>query len=164
MAVATRAVGELALDRVDAAGLAEALGRTISLGAAPTPARSVSLWTELLAEDAGFVKSRAFPVVVGRAVRWLADVEAITPYRAVGRPVPSRVGEPGTPLVLAAVGDEGTSLLDPISTTPGAYAGAELEASSPEGPGPWRPYTWFLLIALALLGVEWALHQRGRVA
>jgi hypothetical protein len=34
---------------------------------------------------------------------------------------------------------------------------------SPEGPGGWRPLTWILLVAVALLGAEWALVQRGRM-
>ena len=82
-----RALGELGLDRVDGAALAERVGRTIAVGAAPGDARRLSLWSELLDGDAGFVESRAFPLVVARAVRWIADAPEVPPYAATGAPV-----------------------------------------------------------------------------
>jgi len=155
------AIGELGLDRVDAAGLAETLGREIAAGAVPSPKRFVSLWSELLAEDAGFIESRAFPVLLGRALRWIHGAPSIQPYAAYGFAAPTRLDSPSGVL----------SMVTPEDTTGGLFVpGGEparfetLPESAPEGPGPWRPYTWFLLAALAFLGLEWVLYQRGRVA
>lgn len=157
-----RAVGELGLDRVDASALAEALGRPLSVGAAPSASRSVSLWSELVdPARTSFLESRAFPVLVGRSVRWLADVPELTAYRAAGRlePRPVSAGVASDPL--ASIVRAGP-LLDPDVTAPRAAA-LELPEPASEGAGPWRPYTWVLLIALAALCAEWALHQRGRM-
>lgn len=155
------AIGELGLDRVDAAGLAENLGREIAVGAVPSPQRFVSLWSELLNEDAGFIKSRAFPVLIGRAVRWIHQAPSIQPYSAYGYVAPVRLDARQEALVMVSPQGAPGGLF-----IPGAEP-ARFEAppeSAPEGPGPWRPYTWFLLAALAFLGAEWVLYQRGRVA
>lgn len=158
-AALSRAVGELGLDRVDGQAIAERTGRTISVGAAPSDARRVSLWSELFAEDAGFTSSRAFPVVLARAVRWAADVPPLTPYVATGAPMPRRADEVAAAPRLAA-GTDGSGVLDLTGSAPASG----LVPSAPEGPGPWRPMTWILLLAFALLGAEWALHRTGRIA
>ena len=158
-AALSRAVGELGLDRVDGQAIAERTGRTISVGAAPSDARRVSLWSELLTEDAGFTSSRAFPVVLARAVRWAADVPPLTPYIVAGMPVPRRADEAADAPRLAVPAD-GTGVFE----LTGAAPASGLAPSAPEGPGPWRPMTWILLLALALLGAEWALHRTGRIA
>ncbi len=155
------AVGELGLDRVDASALADALGRTISVGATPSPGRFVSLWSELLAEDAGFIQSRAFPVLLGRAVRWVHQAPSIQPYAAYGYGRPARLDAAPQPFALVTPGAGAGGLFTPGNAVD-RLAGSE--APGPEGPGPWRPYTWFLLAALAFLSVEWVLYQRGRVA
>lgn len=155
------AVGSFGLDRVDATELATRLGRPIAIGAAPADVRTVSLWTDLLKEEAGFVSSRAFPVLVGRSVRWLADVSPVVPYRAAGRPVPSRLDAPSRAPELAML-DSGGASIDG-SARPGREL-ADLPGVEASSPGPWRPYTWVLVFALLLLGVEWFLFSRGRVA
>lgn len=160
-AALAQAIGELGLDRVDAAGLAENLGRAISAGAAPSPQRFVSLWSELLNEDAGFINSRAFPVLLGRAVRWIHQAPSIQPYSAFGYPVPSRLDASAAALAMVQTGSAPGGLFTP-GVEPARFT--QLDDSDPEGPGPWRPYTWFLLAALVFLGAEWVLYQRGRVA
>jgi len=154
-----RALGELGLDRVDGAALAERVGRTIAVGAAPGDARRVSLWSELLDDDLGFVESRAFPLVVARAVRWIADAPEIPPYAATGAPVPSRLD--GAPPVEAALPPADASGALDVS---GAARAADLRAASFDAPGPWRPLTWVLLAAVLLMVAEWVLHRTGRIA
>lgn len=179
------AVGELALDRIDAARLASELGRPLSLGvdvdaasalaSGATAPRSISLWAELFDPTrSSFTESRAFPVVIGRAVRWLAGTPELVPYRATGRPQPVRLSD-------AVAGQRypweqdlaATSLLDP-STTIGVGAATAADSSRATAPGavareaggagPWRFATWILALVLALLVVEWVLFQRGRIA
>jgi hypothetical protein len=78
------AVGELGLDRVDASALAESLGRPLAVGALPSDVRSVAIWSELMDPSrTSFLESRAVPVLVGRSIRWLAQVPDLTPYRAI---------------------------------------------------------------------------------
>ncbi len=170
------ALGELGLDRLDAGAWAETLGRPIALGAAPGAARAVSLWRELAASPA-FLEDRGFPLLVGRAVRWLASAPGVAPYAAVGRIAPQRVGRSDAGLGTSLGTAQAVTL-----ATPGAAAQREHEwaataaaraagdtpaaprsAAAPEGPGGWRPLTWVLALALAGLVLEWALVQRGRM-
>jgi hypothetical protein len=189
--VLAAALGELGLDRLDAATLAAELGRELAVGAAPLQSvdgtgaqRRVTLWRELVAGSApSFLEDRAFPLVIGRAVRWLAAAPSVTPYVAVGRTLPRRVGAPSLALAAEVVplGRADASLLDAaryvlatVSTTaatvPTAADGVDVSQSlaalttgTPEGPGGWRPLTWILLVAAALVCAEWALVQRGRM-
>ena len=108
-----------------------------------------------------FLESRAFPVLVGRSVRWLAGVPELTAYRAAGRLEPRPVSAGAASAPLASIVRAGP-LLDPDVTAPRAAA-LELPEPASEGAGPWRPYTWVLLLALVALCAEWALHQRGRM-
>ncbi|MEZ6014055.1 MAG: VWA domain-containing protein [Planctomycetota bacterium] len=185
--VIARALGELGLDRLDAATLAAELGRELAVGAAPLaaagPARRVSLWRELVAPGVtGFLEERAFPLLIGRAVRWLAEAPSVTPYVAVGRTVPHRIADVASAVTasvelaeVARVADRGASLLlgalPPLAQPAGvlapdadAYAPAGLPpVTASEGPGGWRALTWLLLVALVLTCAEWALFQRGRM-
>ena len=97
--------------------------------------------------------------MLARAVRWAADVPPLTPYVAAGMPVPRRADEAAEAPRLAETTD-GSGVLE----LTGAAPASGLAPSAPEGPGPWRPMTWILLLALALLGAEWALHRTGRIA
>ena len=163
-AALSSAVGELGLDRVDASALAESLGRPLAVGALPSDARSVAIWSELMdPARTSFLESRAFPVLLGRSIRWLAQAPVLTPYRAIGRLEPSTLERARPPLSAMITSDlEAASLLDPTTTVP-VTEGAALAEPSPEGAGPWRLYTWILLLALAALSAEWALFQRGRM-
>jgi len=158
------AVGELGLDRVDASALAESLGRPLAVGALPSDVRRVAIWSELMDPSrTSFLESRAFPVLVGRSIRWLAQVPDLTPYRAIGRLEPTALdGARSSLAAMVTVDLDAASLLDPATTAP-VTAGVSLAEPSPEGAGPWRLYTWVLLLALAALSAEWALFQRGRM-
>lgn len=158
-AALARAVGELGLDRIDGRTLANRTGRTIAVGAAPAEARRVSLWRELFDADAGFAETRALPLVLARALRWAADVPPLTPYAAAGEPAPRRASTPpSTPRLSTATDGAGLLSLAP------ADVASDLASGESEGPGPWRPGTWVLLVALLLLCAEWVLHRKGRIA
>lgn len=163
-AALSSAVGELGLDRVDASALAESLGRPLAVGALPSDVRSVAIWSDLMdPARTSFLESRAFPVLVGRSIRWLAQVPDLTPYRAIGRLQPTALDVAPPSLAAMVTADlDAASLLDPATTAP-VTAGVPLAEPSPEGAGPWRLYTWVLLLALAALSAEWALFQRGRM-
>ena len=96
--------------------------------------------------------------MLARAVRWAADVPPLTPYVAAGMPVPRRADEAAERRASPRRGRHRRVELT------GAAPASGLAPSAPEGPGPWRPMTWILLLALALLGAEWALHRTGRIA
>jgi len=175
---------DLSLAEIDGAALARATKRVISVGAAAGERRSITLWRSLLASDAGFIESRAFPLFVAKALRWLADQDPLHPFVAAGEPLPT--ARPGA--YRHADADLHSGGMDPVgsSFTPpvaGRYLGARavpLEAAlldldrhaartaraadAADAPGtPVSLVTLILLAAFALLGLEWALFRTGRV-
>lgn len=156
----------LALSEIDAASLAETAQREIRLGIAAVdgPRRAISMWNSLLTDRFDLIHSRAYPVFIARAVRWLADAPELVPYAAAGQPLMSA----GTPLIPAVAGDltlpgsQATlsiSLVDVATTQPWTGADA-VPAASTSGTGG-RLATILLLIALVLLGAEWVLFRTG---
>lgn len=170
------ALGELGLDRVDGTRLASELGRTLSMGSAEdgSSVRRVSLWAELFdPARCSFTESRAFPVVLGRTLRWLAATPEIVPYEAMGKALPKRLVGVASgrsfPWERAKGEAHAASLLDVTATTQAGAGGTPqaLDQSAHEatsGAGPWRFATWLLALVLVLLLVEWVLYQRGRIA
>ena len=77
---------ELGLNEIDAMGLAQAVQRPITVGAAESAdaTRTVLVWESLLSEEFNFVQSSAFPLFVARALRWLAGEGDFVPWSAAG--------------------------------------------------------------------------------
>jgi hypothetical protein len=187
-AVFTDAVNALGLKQIDAMSLAQVSQRPIEVSIAGGRQWRFSVWQELLSDDYNFTQSRAFPLFVASAVRWLAGTSAWYPYVAAGQPltttstgerpwivgagnrvldplgvafVPARAGQ----LTLESGGKPlSVSLLDPEITTgerdpalPVATA-ADVRLAAPTS-----LVTWLLLLAVAMLGAEWFLYQKGRM-
>lgn len=182
----TAAVDNIGLRHIDGTSLADQIGRPIEVSVQAGAGWRFSVWAPLMTDEFNFTRSRAFPVFVANAVRWLAQVEAWAPYVAAGRPL--RVSE-GTvpPVLLSAQGRRldgaGLALVPPAA---GALTreGAEPLAVSLLAPGvthgtgedvlpvdtavgpvsAGRSLMWWLVIgALLLLAGEWHLYQRGRM-
>ena len=174
----------LGLHLIDGAGLAAEAGREVGVQAAPGERRGVSVWAELLEERYNFTGSRAFPLFISRAARWLAEEEPAYAYLAAGRYAPEETSE----FALAGPDNSATRLLGselaplragPLasSVAPGGYpvsllsttvstaqAGVELPSFSPSAVGLSGPSLIALLLvlaALALLACEWYAYQRG---
>jgi hypothetical protein len=171
----------LGLREVDALTLAESAGRAIELrfeeSAAP---RCIALWADLLGPEFDFVQSRAFPLFLAAAVRWLAATPDLRAELAAGGWLPAEdaplraadgrtLDGAGAPLRLPRAGawtdahgrEIRAALLDPALYAP------ESAASFREGARPaaraFDPRPWIALLALALLAAEWILFRRGRI-
>jgi hypothetical protein len=187
-AVLKDAVADIGLTQIDAMSLAQVSGRAIEVSIAAGRQWRFSVWEDLLSDDYDFTRSRAFPVFVAKAVRWLAGTRAWYPSVAAGRALATNVaGErghvlsaggrvldpPGVDFVAGGAGslrlDAGSkplsvSLLDPALTSGAHDAPAVLASLSPAGFAPVMGVsTWLLLLAAALLAWEWRLYQRGRL-
>ena len=142
------------------------------------PFRVVLVARELLGTEAGFVTSRAFPAFVARALRRLAGARPVLPYVAAGEPIDrgGRWRAPGgadldpvdVPFTPLAVGEHTSradgrvvhaSLLPAHLTSDEAGTAPAEEVAS----GGWPPALWLVLLAFALLLVEWFLVRTGRV-
>ena len=181
-----RRVAAIGLDQIDATRLANALQRPLSATVRPAPRRRVAVWEALFGATYNFTDSRAFPVFVARAFRYLAAEPIWHPYLAAGRPLPAPLGGAawlGRPApALDALGSEFAppragavgggaqpggapwiaALLSEEVTT--GHQGVALPAySSPGGVGARDFAMWLALLALALLAGEWVLHQRGLI-
>jgi len=118
-------------------------------------ARRVLLGRELLTDRYNFTRTRAYPLFVARAVRWLAESDEFPAYVAAGEAMPDT---DFTPPVAGRYETRYASILDPLVRTEaprdrgieGTGAGGDIAG-------------WLALLAFALLSVEWFLHRTGRV-
>jgi hypothetical protein len=117
--------------------------------------RRVLVGRALLTDRYNFTRSRAFPLFVARAVRWLAGSEEYPAYVAVGEPIP---GQDFAPPTAGAYGSLVASLLDPLEPT----TAARDDGLASAGRGG-DLAGWLALLAFALLLCEWYLHRTGRV-
>lgn len=166
------------LDRLAGSELATQVGRTLEATLQPGPVRTVRLWEELITpEDEGLRASRAFPLLVGRALEWLRGAPALVPELRAGSslaaslaPEDHRAVAPSARLALPAAGAAASSAGDlavstflPENPTPSGAAAAALPAPELDGEAAWGLGTWVLLLALALLLLEERFLRLGRM-
>jgi len=171
----------LGLAEIDALALAQQLQQPISLGVTFGAVRNIQLWERLLDPEGGFTTSRSFPLFLGRALRWLANTESFPSVVQTGQPLAVANGDWVTPSGSNAV----TANLPLRPTEAGLYsnrAGVLLAAAAFDRPASFgaaalpdaKPgvainslriplWSWLVLLALMLLGVEWVLFQNGRI-
>ncbi len=186
--VFTDAVADIGLQQIDAMSLARSSGRPIEVSITAGSQWRFSVWEELLADDFDFTRSRAFPLFVANAVRWLADTEMWHPYVAAGRPliasstgkraeilgaggraldpvgvdfVPSAAGELPVSGRAAALS---VSLLDPDVTTGARDESLDTATRAQADLTPATGLvTGLLILALIVLTAEWYFFQMGRM-
>jgi len=170
---------ELGLGEIDATALAGTAGRPIELALQPADERGVALWASLCGERYDLARSRAFPLFIARALRWLANVPAFEGTLAAGEPrlapeprwtdaqgrtLDAAGGEARLPRAGAytdeARREHAAALLDASTTGPVA---APPPARAPERLARFDPLPWIVLAALVLLLVEWRLVRRERI-
>ena len=187
-AVFTNAVADIGLQQIDAMSLARSSGRPIEVSITSGSQWRFSVWEELLADEFDFTRSRAFPLFVANAVRWLADTESWHPYVAAGRPLitsstgrsteilnaAGRVLDPiGASFIPVVAGDLkvngraaplSVSLLDAEVTTGARDESLAIATLAPVDLTPATGLvTGLLILALLLLAVEWYFFQMGRM-
>ena len=176
----------LGLYLIDGAGLAAEAGRPVGVQASPGESRNISVWLELLDDRYNFTASRAFPLFVSRAARWLAEEDPVYAYLAAGR----FAAEESSEFALAGTGESATRLLGADLAPPRAgmlesahgelsYPVSLLNAAVSTGQsgvavpsfsvtagglaGPSLLALILILLALALLAFEWYAYQRGMI-
>lgn len=172
---------QLGLAEIDGAALAEALGASVRVvveDSGTSGVRAILVSDALLHPDAGFVTSRAFPLFVAGAIRLLAGVEPLRAFVAAGEPVArtpmpfvhaERTLDPlGTDFVPPVAGSYGSELSAPLqaSLLAGTLVGGGAASDLSEAAGTSSGFDAALLImllAFALLLVEWTLFRTGRV-
>tara|TARA_R110002073_G_scaffold86354_6_gene205142 strand:+ start:804 stop:2465 length:1662 start_codon:yes stop_codon:yes gene_type:complete len=175
-------LGEFGLDRVDANLLATELGRPLAIEVQVGEARSVAFWSDLLdPARCSFTQGRAFPVMIGRSLRWLAGIDAYPAEIAVGEPVlgghgvmvdpdEAQVDALGSAYVPDAPGDARHASGDLWSASflvhgasNGPRSDAVLDGATAAAGAGTSIVFWVLLFALALLLFEWRLVRTGRM-
>ena len=183
----TAAVDAIGLRQIDATALADSARRPIEVSMQAGAQWKLSLWHELLGDDFNFTRSRAFPMFVANAVRWLAGMPASYPYAAAGYPLSSesarsaqvvdaarRAIDPlGVPFIAEQAGmlerDAGASslavsLLDPLTTVGGDPSTLEVRQEiAADGAAANHWITVLLVLALLLLAGEWFGYRKGRL-
>jgi len=174
----------LGLRGIDAAVLADDLGRTVALReGTPSAVRSVHAWRSLFDERTAFARSPALPLFVSQTLRWLAVPMPWIPYAKAGAPIvdqsalyglaedPGLRGQGlGDDVYLSEAGrmeiagrEVRVALADRETSR---MAAARSTAASPTRDTPGVDlidllFPGLLLLAFALLALEWRLFQRG---
>lgn len=164
----------LGLESVDWMELASAAARPIAMTAEQADRRSVRVWHELLTDRFDFTRSRAFPVFVGLALRWLVDEPSWHGWVAAGEPVEGIAASPGmdpvgdvfTPPSAGDYEDRATGVVFAASSfDPELAIGADWDSTGDVELGAslanWP--VWLGLLALVLLVIEWVLYRTGRM-
>lgn len=170
----------LGLDEIDAARLARAQERIVTMTAQRGSARSIAIWESLLSSDFDFVQSRAFPLFCALAIRWICEDWVPPQSLRVGSPIALGTGpiENAAGTALPSLGDAFTparagtyrtasgqrieaSLLDRKVSAHSEATDARVEE---EPGGTWMPLRSLLaIVALVLLCLEWQVYRRGRM-
>ncbi len=148
------AMQALAMHQIDGLALAQSLQREVSLAVDTNGPQEILMWQALLDPEHGFVHSKAFPQFLARAVRWLHGDS----LQANWPPAQNRASQPSlasTSRSLILDADATLRLAAPSSAS--NFDGVASESNS------WPLWTWLALIALALLILEWAWFQSGRL-
>lgn len=173
-----RGFESLGLEWIDARQLAEATQREIRVSVEEAPRRGLVIWRSLIGGRYNFTSDRAFPLFFARALRWLADAEAIRPFVAAGESLAGAterlINAAGTPL-----DPVGSEFVPPAAgrygTGPRAILASALEAPVQVGTrtqargasaavGAGTSWTGLLLLLVfALLWIEWTLYRTERV-
>ena len=180
------AVTAIGLREIDSMAIAQSAGRAVTAEVGTAPQWRFEVWQDLLSEEFNFTQSRAFPLFIAHALRWLGGARRGPAYVAAGQPLERDALEPEDrflasggrvldPLGAAFVPEEAgdlpragsdrplaVSLLD-AATTLGSSGDVPVSTLPASGGPTAHPATWLLLGALVLLLVEWYLNQTGRV-
>ncbi|RLV59887.1 hypothetical protein D5018_09970 [Parashewanella curva] len=78
---------ELALDQIDANGLATASSQPISVELSHAATPSVQVWNALLQPEFNFTQSKSYPVFIAQSIRWLSGRHGWQPYLSAGQNV-----------------------------------------------------------------------------
>ncbi|MFT4709940.1 MAG: hypothetical protein ACI9D0_001377 [Bacteroidia bacterium] len=161
----------------------------VSFAAQSGDAPALSMDGALFAAPFELIEARAFPLLVGFSVRWLAGTETMLPFAAAGHELVAGDFGPGLTdasgrlfpaagagLVPPAAGDyDGltASLLSRLTSGAGpapdliganrTNALPELRLSDLKRAGGQNLSTWILFLALLLLLAEWHIYRTGRM-
>ena len=156
-------VAELSLRQIDANALAAESGRLIDVQVIANDRRRISLWKNLFTGKYNFLQSRAGPIFVARAIRWLAQQPKLVPWAEPGMRLPE-----ARPVFERVTGDvatasdgrrfQATRLTRPTRSVGKVNESPRLNSFAGLGIG-----TWIGLLVVILLVTEWGLYQRGRM-
>ena len=159
-------VDELALRQIDAMGIAFESGRVVDVQMVSGSRRSLSVWRSLFTAEFDFQESRACPIVVGRALRWLARRPPLVEWAELGKRLPAAAPEFDRASDGIALTNDGrqirTTRIRPHSkSTPS-------KPTLPESPrmltaSGFHPLHGLGVLLVLLLIGEWILFQRGYV-
>ncbi len=156
-------VDQLALRQIDATGLAEKSGEVIGIELQTAETRKIAIWRELFTPAFDFRESRSCPVVVSRAIRWLANKPPIIQWAAVGERLPAQspqFARAGTGTTASSDGRSiKTTSLSSEVRNPAPVPEAQVAGFSLG----FNTLTLLGLLTAVLLTAEWVLYQRGHM-
>ena len=158
-------VDRLALQQIDATSIASEAGRVVDVQVDVSDQRRVEVWSSLFSTKFDFQESRACPIFVSRAIRWLANQQPIVPYVQRGRRLPVAAAPFDRATQAVAKTSDGRDVRSARMISDMEAVGVTALQQSPDASLFFRLsiYSWLGLLLVILLVVEWSLYSRGRI-
>lgn len=181
-------LAEMGLGNIDATGRYDGEKKTIEVSVAGSDRWAFSVWRELLSPDYNFIQSRSFPMFMAQSIRWLAGTEQWYHYAAAGKPLVASVtgsapkfinldgktidtlGARFIPVTSGELNFTGhregiqISLLDGKVTKGTLGDSVELnDFPRADMPEKYNVLLLVMMMALALVILEWVFYQKGRM-
>ncbi len=162
-AALTELIDELALKQIDAMSIAEQTGQIVDVQVVPADKRSISIWQSLFTNAFDFQESRTCPILVSRAIRWLAKRPPVVEWVARGERLPAAASEFDRVAGTTTTTIDGREMVATPLFQPIENVAAIASTPSVGMLRRFNVYSWLGILAAVLLTTEWALYQRGRM-
>ncbi len=156
-------IDKLALKQICATSIADQSGQIVDVQVVSSNKKGIAIWASLFTDSFDFQETRACPIFVARAIRWLADRPAMVPWAEQGERLPVAAKEFDRPARAIASTSDGRELLTSRLVRPIVNAATVRESPTAGMFRPFSLYTWLGLIVTVLLCGEWVLYQKGRL-
>ena len=156
-------IDELALKQIDAMSIAEQAGQIVDVQVVPGDKRSIAIWQSLFTPEFDFQESRTCPILVSRAIRWLAERPPVVSWAARGERLPAAASEFDRVAGTTAVTSDGREFVTARLSQPVENIAVVAATPAANVLRRFNVYSWLGILVAMLLVTEWALYQRGRM-
>ena len=156
-------VDTLALKQIDAMAIAAQSDRVVDVQVASADQRSVAIWRKLFTPAFDFQESRAYPMLIARSIRWIANHPPIVPWAQQGERLPVAAPSLDRAIDSIATTSDGRQLQTTRLTSSIAESVQLPITPTANFISKFGLTTWMGLFVSLLLAGEWVLYQRGKM-
>ena len=154
-------VDTLALKQIDAMAIAAQSDSVVDVQVAAADKRSIAIWRKLFTPAFDFQESRAYPILIARSIRWIANHPPIVPWAQQGERLPVAAPSLDRAIDSIATTSDGRQLQTTRLTSSIAESAQLPITPAANVVSKFGLATWMGLLVSLLLAGEWVLYQRG---